>query len=110
MNEIMHPVETEQEPMSPEETMRYMIRMGEDISRNARTALTMMEIAKERGQELSAETLAEASKFAAPNGKYEHQLMNIRAALGGVGSAMFKQGIKITREELEERLNTEKPN
>lgn len=89
--------------MTPKETLEYMAKMGQDLERNSKTALAMLAEAEERGIPVDLSSNERVQKFAAL-GEYEKQLIKLKSELGWVSTDILRQGVKMTAEELEARL------
>jgi len=102
--EIMRsPEQPEQKEMEPIEVLRYMAQMGRDLEKYAIRAQAMIEEAKERGIPVDLSGNQALKKFA-PLGEYEVMLITLRSEMMGVGSDLYSQGVKMTKEDLDARL------
>lgn len=77
--------------------------MGKDLQAYALEAQAMIAEARERSITVDLSQNEELKKFE-PLGEYEVALIRIRSALASVGSDMFNQGVKMTKEDLDARL------
>ena len=93
-----------QDAMSPEEVLKYAEKMGKDLQQYALQAQAMLAEARDRGIAVDLSQNENLKKFE-PKGEYEVALIHIRAALGSVGSDMFEQGVKMTKGDLDARLD-----
>ena len=93
----------EQKEMEPTEVLKYMAQMGRDLEKYAIQAQAMIEEAKEKGISVDLSENQALKKFA-PLGEYEVTLIKLRSEMMGVGSDLFTQGVKMTKEDLDARL------
>jgi len=89
--------------MSPKEVLRYIAKIGEDLTRSAQETEAMLVEAEERGIPVDLSTSEALQKFR-PTGEYEVWLVKLRAELMFIGSELFKQGVEMTPEDLQKRL------
>ena len=94
--------EGEEERMDPEKVLQYMVKLGNDIAEEARQAEAMLEEAKDRGIDVD---ISKGIKKFEPTEEVEVQLINIRSALARLKSEMSAQGVKMTVEDLRNRLD-----
>ena len=95
--------EDQVESMSPEEVLKYMAEIGQDLIDYAVGAQAMLAEAKARGIDV------DISKALEPfdpmkQGATEKALVQIRGQLLSIQGELFKQGVKMTQEELRARL------
>lgn len=89
------------EEMTQEEVLGYIERLGKDISNNANRAFLMLEIARKRGIDASLENSPRLDKFR-PTKEFEKMLVSLIAEVVSLTSELFKQGVEVTYEELDE--------
>lgn len=79
----------------------YMVSLGEGFAESAKDIKAMLLAATERNQELSPDThrLFDSLKPANPEG-LEIRLLRLTAELEAIKSAIFKDGVLITAEEM----------
>ena len=88
---------------SPTDVLKYMAQMGQDFTRYAQQAEAMLAEAEEKGIPVDLSAIEALQKFK-PKGEYEVQLVRLRSELMSIGSDLFSQGVKMTQEDLRERL------
>ncbi len=93
----------EKEKMDPMEVLAYVAQIGRDLEKYALQAQAMIEIANERGIAIDLSHNEALEKFA-PLGEYEITLVKLRLKLMNVGVDLLDQGVKITHQDLEARL------
>ena len=93
--------ESKQEKMEPKEVLRYMAKLGKDITEEAKIAEVMIEEAKERGIKINID---EKIREFEPLKEIEIQLVNIRLKLGELMTDMLHQGVKMTHEDVKTRM------
>lgn len=104
MRSIEMGAQPEQQEITPEETLQYLEKLGADIAREAKEAQAMFEIAKEKGIEVSFNENETFNKFK-PEGEYESQLVILRGEALKLKTIIADSGLKIKRDELEDKLN-----
>jgi hypothetical protein len=93
----------EYEKMAPEKTLEYVSKIGKDFTQYAIEVEAMLEEAKERGINADLSSNETIKKFE-PLGEYELVLVKLRSELLNLKAELFKQGVKMTREDMDERL------
>jgi len=96
-----NPMEKELTMEEIEKILHYISRLGEDITKGATIAEAMLKEAEARGIPVNIDN--QLKKFEATE-EIEIQLINIRQRLIELRSSMFTQGVKMTAEDLEARL------
>ncbi len=95
--------QSEQREMGPTDILKYMAQMGRDLEKYATAAQAMIEEAEEKGIPVNLSRNQALKKFA-PLGEYEVMLINLRSEMMSVGSDLFTQGVRMTKEDLDARL------
>ena len=85
------------------ETLRYAERLASDLSKAARETMAMIEEAKARGIDVNVENNDVLKKFEG-RGENEIQLLNLLSDMRSIGSSLFEQGVRVTPEDMSERL------
>jgi cell division septation protein DedD len=93
--------EEKQENMEAKKIMQYMAMLGEDITRNAKEVEIMMNEAEKRGIEVNID---EKVKDFEATKEIEVQLINIREKINDLKAELYTQGLKMTKEEMEENF------
>jgi len=96
-------VEQPKENVQPEETLRYVGKIGEDFAQYAIEIRAMLEEAKERGISVDAFSSGVMKKFESL-GDYELVLIKLLSELISIQSNLLEQGVKMTREDIDARL------
>lgn len=91
------------ESMTPKEVLKYVAQIGQEITKYAERVQAMLAEAEEKGIPVDLSTNETLQKFE-PTGEYEVQLVKLRTELLFIGSSLFEQGVKMTQEDLRERL------
>ncbi|HLD61347.1 MAG TPA: hypothetical protein VI998_00070 [Patescibacteria group bacterium] len=104
MRSVEMGAQPEQQEITPEETLQYLEKLGNDIAKYAKEAQAMFEIAKERGVEVNFNENETLNKFK-PQGEYESQLVILEGEVLKLKTIIADSGLKIKREELEKKMN-----
>ena len=88
--------------MTSKEVLSYLQTLGEDIRREAEQVQVMLQIAEEQGVEVDVNR--DISEFE-PTREFESQLVNIRGRISNIKAELYKQGMRVTYDELERRLH-----
>lgn len=92
-------------PMTTAEIVNYIVQSSEQLQTYARSAQAMIEEAKEHGIDLETDPSVQQTleKFAV-HGEYELLLIKMAGALRDIGSLGYEKGMRVTAEDLAERL------
>lgn len=93
----------EKRKYEPTEILEYTAQIGRDFEQYAVEAQAMIEEAKERGIPINLSDNEALKKFA-PRGEYEIILIKLRNELQFVRAELLNQGVKMTKEDLDSRL------
>ena len=88
--------------MTSKEVLSYLQTLGEDIRREAEQVQVMLQIAEEQGVEVDVNR--DISEFE-PTREFESQLVNIRGRISNIKAELYKQGMRVTYDDLERRLH-----